>query len=107
MPPPPVYVYTQRMPGDVPGAVRSLLLSTKQLQEALRLWSIGQASETQVSDIYVQIGTQFNATIHAFAYHKIDLRFVSSHSLLLPPLSPASSFTPLSMSVLTWYLLLQ
>ncbi|PBK91757.1 hypothetical protein ARMGADRAFT_931676 [Armillaria gallica] len=73
-----MFVYTQRVPGDVPTAVHALLLSTKQLQESLRLWSINQATETQVSDVYVQIGTQFNTTIHAFAYHKIDLSDIHS-----------------------------
>ncbi|KAK0457374.1 uncharacterized protein EV420DRAFT_1271748 [Desarmillaria tabescens] len=73
-----MFIYTQRVPGDVPTAVHALLLSTKQLQESLRLWSINQATETQVSDVYVQIGTQFNTTIHAFAYHKIDLSDIHS-----------------------------
>lgn len=67
-----------RVPGDVPTAVHALLLSTKQLQESLKLWSLNQATETQVSDVYVQIGTQFNTTIHAFAYHKIDLSDIHS-----------------------------
>ncbi|KAK0497490.1 hypothetical protein EDD18DRAFT_155807 [Armillaria luteobubalina] len=73
-----MFVYTQRVPGDVPTAVHALLLSTKQLQESLKLWSLNQATETQVSDVYVQIGTQFNTTIHAFAYHKIDLSDIHS-----------------------------
>lgn len=77
MPNTPMYINTtQRIPGDVPGAVRSLLASTKELQEALTQWGNGMASETQVSDIYVQIGTQFNTVIHAFAYHRIDLTYV-------------------------------
>ena len=63
--------------GDVPKTVHSLLASTKQLQEVLEDWSLGQATETQVSDVYVQIGTEFNATIAAFAYHQIDLRCVT------------------------------
>ncbi|KAJ3728191.1 hypothetical protein DFJ43DRAFT_1001231 [Lentinula guzmanii] len=65
--------YYQRAPGDVPSAVRNLLLSMKQLQEALKHWSVGHVTEAQVSDVYVQIGTDFNATLHAFTYHKIDL----------------------------------
>ncbi|KAK0207702.1 hypothetical protein IW262DRAFT_1281868 [Armillaria fumosa] len=73
-----MFVYTQRVPGDIPTAVHALLLSTKQLQESLRLWSLNQATETQVSDVYVQIGTQFNTTIHAFAYHKVDLSDIHS-----------------------------
>lgn len=64
----------QRNPGDVPTAVRNLLLSTKQLQKSLSQWSLGQVSETQVSDVYVKIGQDFNNTIQAFAYHRIDLR---------------------------------
>ncbi|KAJ3979579.1 hypothetical protein F5890DRAFT_1546172 [Lentinula detonsa] len=64
---------TPRAPGDVPSAVRNLLLSMKQLQEALKHWSVGRVTEAQVSDVYVQIGTDFNATLHAFTYHKIDL----------------------------------
>jgi len=69
---------TTRTQGDVPTAVHNLLSSMKQLQSLLSQWSVGQASETQVSDIYVQIGTNFNATIHAFAYHRIDLSDIHS-----------------------------
>lgn len=71
---PPQYQNPAQVVGDVPGSVRNLLLATKELQEVLRQWSVGQATETQVSDVYVRIGTQFNATIHAFAHHNIDLR---------------------------------
>ncbi|KAJ7161081.1 hypothetical protein C8R46DRAFT_905243 [Mycena filopes] len=67
-----------RTSGDVPTAVRNLLLSTKDLQKALSQWSVGRASETQVSDVYVQIGTDFNACIAAFAYHRIDLSDIHS-----------------------------
>lgn len=67
----------QRNPSDVPTAVRNLLLSTKELQKILTQWSLGQVSETQVSDVYVQIGTDFNTAIQAFAYHRIELRFVT------------------------------
>ncbi|KAJ7459491.1 hypothetical protein B0H11DRAFT_2242566 [Mycena galericulata] len=64
--------------GDVSTAVHNLLLSTKQLQKCLTQWSRGEASETQVSDVYVQIGTDFNAAIQAFAYHRIDLSDIHS-----------------------------
>lgn len=70
--------FMQRVPGDVPGAVHSLLAATKFLQERLREWSVGQASETQVSDAFVQIGAEFTATMHAFQYHRIDLRYCCS-----------------------------
>ncbi|KAF5372240.1 hypothetical protein D9758_005065 [Tetrapyrgos nigripes] len=74
----PAYIYTQRAAGDVPSTVRNLLLSTKELQDTLRRWSVNQATETQVSDVFVQIGTDFNATIHAFAYHRIELSDIHS-----------------------------
>ncbi|KAJ7123758.1 hypothetical protein C8R44DRAFT_831299 [Mycena epipterygia] len=70
--------YAVRNPGDVPTAVRNLLLSTKQLQKSLSQWSLGQVSETQVSDVYVKIGQDFNNTIQAFAYHRIDLSDIHS-----------------------------
>ncbi|KAE9405303.1 hypothetical protein BT96DRAFT_812434 [Gymnopus androsaceus JB14] len=70
--------YYQRTPGDVPSTVRNLLLSMKQLQDTLKHWSVNQATEAQVSDVYVQIGTDFNATVNAFAYHKIDLSDIYS-----------------------------
>lgn len=73
----------QGTPGDVSTAVRNLLLSTKQLQKALTQWSRGEVSETYVSDVYVQIGTDFNTAIQAFAYHRIDLRCAASP--LFPP----------------------
>lgn len=73
---PTISICTQKIQGDVPGTVRSLLLSAKQLQELLQLWSVKQATEGQVSDAYVKIGTDFNATVHAFAWHHIDLRYV-------------------------------
>ena len=69
------FVESQLATGDVPTLVHNLLSSTKQLQEILRQWSLNQATETQVSDAYVQVGTEFNATIGAFAYHQIDLRY--------------------------------
>jgi hypothetical protein len=67
----------QAVPGDVPTAVHNLLASTKRLQEVLKLWSADQATEDEVSDLYVKIGHEFNATISAFAYHQIDLRCAS------------------------------
>jgi hypothetical protein len=67
-----------RSSDDVPTAVRNLLVATKQLQEALRLWSVQQATEMEVSDTYVTVGTDFNETVSAFAQHKIDLSEIHS-----------------------------
>ncbi|KAI0029178.1 hypothetical protein K488DRAFT_35341, partial [Vararia minispora EC-137] len=58
---------------DVPRMVTSLLATTKALQEALRLWSLRQVSEQHVSDVYVRLGADFNATVTAFQYYNIDL----------------------------------
>lgn len=61
-------------PSDVPTAVSTLLGLTKQLQDVLRLWSMRQADEGQVSDAFVLVGMQFNATVNAFSRHGIDMR---------------------------------
>ncbi|TFK67142.1 hypothetical protein BDN72DRAFT_915278 [Pluteus cervinus] len=78
--PTPTTLRTQqpRSQGDVPNAVKNLLLSVKELQECLREWSVGEASEGKVSDVYVRIGTNLNSTIQAFAFHKIDLSEILS-----------------------------
>ncbi|KAF8196188.1 hypothetical protein K438DRAFT_1906292 [Mycena galopus ATCC 62051] len=70
--------YVASNPADVPSAVRNLLLSTKDLQKILTQWSLGQVSETEVSDVYVQIGTDFNTAIQAFAYHRIEISEIHS-----------------------------
>jgi hypothetical protein len=69
---------------DVPSSVKSLLLATKQLQDALRFWSLEKASESDVSDCYVKIGNEFNATIAAFGQLDIDLRLVEYLARLNP-----------------------
>jgi hypothetical protein len=70
----------QRSAGDVSTTIKNLLVATKQLQEALKLWSTHQATETEVSNTYVTIGTEFNNVVTAFSQHKIDLRSV--HNIL-------------------------
>ncbi|KAJ7593131.1 hypothetical protein C8J56DRAFT_930460 [Mycena floridula] len=66
------------VPGDVPNAVRTLLLATKEMQNVLHQWGRGEATETVVSDQYVQLCSQFNTTVHAFAFHKIDVSEIHS-----------------------------
>lgn len=63
---------------DVCSSVKSLLLATKQLQETLRLWSLEKATESDVSDCYVRIGNEFNATVTAFSHHDIELTEIFS-----------------------------
>ncbi|KAF7307853.1 Bud site selection protein 6 [Mycena kentingensis (nom. inval.)] len=65
--------YTRGGPADVGACVRRLLLSTKELPASLTRWARGEVSETDVSDVYVRVGTDFNAAVQAFALHKIDL----------------------------------
>ncbi|KAG6902481.1 hypothetical protein C0995_016058 [Termitomyces sp. Mi166 len=64
--------------GERSSSVRSLLSATKRLQELLKQWSMGQATETQISDAYVKVGEDFNMTIRAFEYYKVDLRHIYS-----------------------------
>lgn len=54
-------------------AVAALLETTKHLQDCLQRWSIGKVSDEQVSDVYVDVGTKFNATVTAFMSLGIDL----------------------------------
>ena len=55
-------------------AVTRLLVSIKQLLEALTLWSQLNIDETQVSDVYVRLGNDFNEAVAAFAAFSIDMR---------------------------------
>jgi hypothetical protein len=55
-------------------SVTRLLVATKMLLEALTKWSTGQRTETQVSDIYVRLGNDFNTANHAFGSYGIDMR---------------------------------
>ncbi|KAG5647445.1 hypothetical protein DXG03_009375 [Asterophora parasitica] len=57
----------------VESAVTRLLVSIKQLLEALTLWSTLKMDENQVSDVYVRLGNDFNAAVAAFAAFSIDM----------------------------------
>ncbi|KAJ5893885.1 hypothetical protein N7495_005576 [Penicillium taxi] len=47
-------------------SVTHLLVATKQLLETLTQWSRRQATETDVSDVYVRLGYEFNLACRAF-----------------------------------------
>ncbi|KAF8459114.1 actin interacting protein 3-domain-containing protein [Terfezia claveryi] len=47
-------------------SVTHLLIATKQLLETLTAWSRGNATEAQVSDVYVRLGSEFNIACRAF-----------------------------------------
>ncbi|CAE6425780.1 unnamed protein product [Rhizoctonia solani] len=54
-------------------AVTRLLVATKQLLESLTNWSKGAMSENDVSDVYVQMGNDFNSAVAAFQAVGIDM----------------------------------
>ncbi|KAJ1306786.1 hypothetical protein OPQ81_007772 [Rhizoctonia solani] len=54
-------------------AVTRLLVATKQLLESLTNWSKGTMSESDVSDVYVQMGNDFNSAVAAFQASGIDM----------------------------------
>lgn len=55
-------------------SVTRLLVATKMLLESLTKWSIGQKTETQVSDVYVRLGNDFITARQAFGSYNIDMR---------------------------------
>ncbi|KAJ4470475.1 actin interacting protein 3-domain-containing protein [Lentinula aciculospora] len=57
----------------VESAVTRLLVSIKQLLEALTQWSTLKVDESHVSDVYVRLGNDFNAAVAAFGVYNIDM----------------------------------
>jgi len=57
----------------VESAVTRLLVSIKQLLESLTQWSEQKVTEEGVSDVYVQLGNDFNTAIQAFSQFNIDM----------------------------------
>ncbi|KAK7977196.1 Bud site selection protein 6 [Apiospora saccharicola] len=53
-------------------SVTHLLVATKQLLETLTQWSRGTATDTQVSDVYVRLGYEFNMACRAFTAINVD-----------------------------------
>ncbi|KAJ1337937.1 Actin interacting protein 3 [Microdochium nivale] len=53
-------------------SVTHLLVATKQLLETLTQWSRGAATDTQVSDVYVRLGYEFNMACRAFSAINVD-----------------------------------
>ncbi|KAI1434939.1 bud site selection protein 6 [Xylaria sp. CBS 124048] len=53
-------------------SVTHLLVATKQLLETLTQWSRGAATDTQVSDVYVRLGYEFNMACRAFTAIHVD-----------------------------------
>jgi len=53
-------------------SVTHLLVATKQLLETLTQWSRGAATDTQVSDVYVRLGYEFNMACRAFGAINVE-----------------------------------
>ncbi|WFD06174.1 Bud site selection protein 6 [Malassezia vespertilionis] len=80
-------------------SVTRLLVGTKMLLEALTEWSHGRQTETNVSEIYVRLGNDFNVAITAFTSYGIDMSDLYSipsdlrsclETCLSEPASPAA-----------------
>ncbi|KAF9902503.1 Bud site selection protein 6 [Linnemannia zychae] len=56
----------------IEATVTKLLVATKQLLEGLTLWSTRKVTEDQVSDIFVQLATEFNMATQSFHEVGID-----------------------------------
>ena len=68
--------YFKKNYDKVPSAVQNLLTSIQRLLEVLQFWSVEEASEGDVSDMYMKFGNELNLTVSVFAEHQIDLRYV-------------------------------
>lgn len=60
----------------IESAVTRLLVATKMLLESLTHWSQGKETETNVSQIYVRLGNDFNAALSSFLSVHIDMAYV-------------------------------
>lgn len=58
---------------DIEASVTKLLIATKQLLECLTQWSRLGATEKDVSDIYVNLGNEFNRATISFQNAGIDM----------------------------------
>ncbi|KAL7776615.1 hypothetical protein CFE70_007033 [Pyrenophora teres f. teres 0-1] len=63
---------SRRVPKNIEKSVTHLLVATKQLLETLTLWSRGTATESEVSDVYVRLGYEFNIASRAFNAIGVD-----------------------------------
>ncbi|TKX18632.1 putative actin interacting protein [Elsinoe australis] len=62
----------QQQLSQIEKSVTHLLVATKQLLETLTMWSRGSSTETEVSDVYVRLGYEFNIACRAFNSIGVD-----------------------------------
>lgn len=60
----------------IESTVTRLLVATKQLLESLTQWARKEASEQEVSDIYVTLGNEFNIACRAFLSSGVEVAYV-------------------------------
>jgi hypothetical protein len=61
---------------NIETSVTRLLVATKQLIETLTAWSRRQASENDVSDVYVRLGNEFNIARTSFQRAGIEMGYL-------------------------------
>lgn len=81
-----------------------LLVATKQLLETLTQWSRGQATDTQVSDVYVRLGYEFNMASRAFSAINVDTSDLGNVPELLRHILEATLSQEASVESLEKYL---
>ncbi|EME44509.1 hypothetical protein DOTSEDRAFT_72099 [Dothistroma septosporum NZE10] len=62
----------QQQLSTIEKSVTHLLVATKQLLETLTMWSTQRATESEVSDVYVRLGYEFNIACRAFNAIGVD-----------------------------------
>lgn len=85
-------------------SVTHLLVATKQLLETLTQWSRGQATDTQVSDVYVRLGYEFNMACRAFTAINVDTSDLGNVPELLRHILEATLSQEASVESLEKYL---
>lgn len=60
---------------NIESSVTKLLVETKRLLETLTAWSKSQASDEDVSNVYVRLGNEFNVSQQAFVRAGIDMQY--------------------------------
>ncbi|PHH73564.1 hypothetical protein CDD80_3728 [Ophiocordyceps camponoti-rufipedis] len=85
-------------------SVTHLLVATKQLLETLTQWSRKQASDSQVSDVYVRLGYEFNMACRAFTAINVDTSDLGNVPDLLRHILEATLSQEASVASLDKYL---
>lgn len=85
-------------------SVTHLLVATKQLLETLTQWSRNQATDAQVSDVYVRLGYEFNMACRAFTAINVDTSDLGNVPELLRHILEATLSQEASVESLEKYL---